>query len=982
MLFQFSLFQSATAQLSAVLQSTQCETSRRLAVLENILTKCEYIIQSCEIQELRVRTHNVALSSLEQRYRMCAPDHRDSYLQYFQTAESDIQGHGAEKSFYQKWESLDPSIHRRISRTGSMEYVLKYEAAAKHLLSQYHRSDNIRLLADSIDAIKIAISWLPNGAMKEAILLKDNLVTKLGQIAEATWSPAVIREALSLNETCQKDTEKLPAKDQPLIRARILNHGGLLWKIQAVKDRNVKNYDRAIVHFEEALSHASQQPHLAKSAALRANILNEIANCLLMRSNAMGGSKANINKAFRLIAQSHKILNTSQYHAVLSNTFYSRYNATGHVPDLSSAVVAGAKAIFGTSTMDPNYSGYLAHLGNLYLHGYETFRTKPTLKFVRHPTRQRLRNIIDTGNRQAARRAMRIRVKRVVLRIPTRRVADLRFAYRLFQQAVISPGFPSVRLSAAGKLGLVSCHEENWEVASMAFRTALTFLPKAVPRITPFHQSLSMLSNFFGLSSLAASAILQSGQEPVDALDALESGRCYAYQTSLKSHQLSDSKPPLAPDLSNMHAQLQNQLAVSRKSDSTSVDLVSFSDLIKGMSHLEIVEKEIGNQPGFENLKQRLSKTDIKDLAEEGAIVCFLVNQAGNYIIVVTKDSIRERKLEGLDEHKLDIDVLRVNGSRSIMEGDGMTIQERGKLLDEILANIWELAVRPALEELGLLRDVGSSPLPRIWWLASGPVGLLPIHAAGGPRIDNVDVSRRQRGKERTDDFVMSSYIPSLRMLREARRRRSILPHRCYHDVLIVAMPETAGHSDLSTVEDEIVSIQHTLESAGWPRAQVLKYPSKIEVIEELNKCNIVIFACHGIAHRLDPSMSGILLKAQEGASPDCLTVRDLENMDLKNARLACLLACSTSHNSARWLWDECVHVAGGFQLAGFPEVVATICPVQDRVASNVTQLLMKKIVECGEASSFAPAFHTALREVKKKNKNVIEWSPFIHLGT
>ncbi|OCL05051.1 hypothetical protein AOQ84DRAFT_366964 [Glonium stellatum] len=52
-----------------------------------------------------------------------------------------------------------------------------------------------------------------------------------------------------------------------------------------------------------------------------------------------------------------------------------------------------------------------------------------------------------------------------------------------------------------------------------------------------------------------------------------------------------------------------------------------------------------------------------------------------------------------------------------------------------LLGWLWDMAVQPVLKHLGLLQDAESVPKTRLWWVTSGPIGLLPSDVNGSVTI-------------------------------------------------------------------------------------------------------------------------------------------------------------------------------------------------------------------------------------------------------
>ncbi|MBT2455570.1 CHAT domain-containing protein [Streptomyces sp. ISL-86] len=119
---------------------------------------------------------------------------------------------------------------------------------------------------------------------------------------------------------------------------------------------------------------------------------------------------------------------------------------------------------------------------------------------------------------------------------------------------------------------------------------------------------------------------------------------------------------------------------------------------------------------------------------------------------------------------------------------------------------------------------------------------------------------------------MVSSYTPTIRALRHARRRRPRVAGRS----LVVAMPTTPGLSPLRHVPEEARRVLGLLHRpirltepspvpAGTPLAPSNGTPSgdtptTAAVLARLPQCAIAHFACHGASDATDPSRSRLLL--------------------------------------------------------------------------------------------------------------------------
>ena len=78
----------------------------------------------------------------------------------------------------------------------------------------------------------------------------------------------------------------------------------------------------------------------------------------------------------------------------------------------------------------------------------------------------------------------------------------------------------------------------------------------------------------------------------------------------------------------------------------------------------------------------------------------------------------------------------------------------------EVLRWLWEAVCAPVLEATGATGTPSNGePWPRVWWVPTGPLAFLPLHAAGRyPDGDPADT-------DTVLDRVVSSYLPTIRSL-------------------------------------------------------------------------------------------------------------------------------------------------------------------------------------------------------------------------
>jgi CHAT domain-containing protein len=108
------------------------------------------------------------------------------------------------------------------------------------------------------------------------------------------------------------------------------------------------------------------------------------------------------------------------------------------------------------------------------------------------------------------------------------------------------------------------------------------------------------------------------------------------------------------------------------------------------------------------------------------------------------------------------------------------------------------------------------------------------------------------------------------------------------------------------------------------------------------------------------------------------LAVKQLATLDLSDAYLAYLSACTTAYGGTE-LPDEVIHLASAFQLAGFPHVIGTLWPVSDAGALRMADLFYAHL---DGGALPAEALHLSVRQIRKNYPDQPHlWASHIHLG-
>lgn len=111
-----------------------------------------------------------------------------------------------------------------------------------------------------------------------------------------------------------------------------------------------------------------------------------------------------------------------------------------------------------------------------------------------------------------------------------------------------------------------------------------------------------------------------------------------------------------------------------------------------------------------------------------------------------------------------------------------------------------------------------------------------------------------------------------------------------------------------------------------------------------------------------------------------------LSQISLDHAHLAYLSACSTANPGTTDFLDEAIHLTSAFQLAGFPHVIGTLWPINDRLAVEVAEsfYIHLTIGPRGtlDPSQAATALHHTIRALRDRYPATPSlWAAYLHAG-
>ncbi|KAF3910991.1 hypothetical protein AA313_de0201519 [Arthrobotrys entomopaga] len=611
--------------------------------------------------------------------------------------------------------------------------------------------------------------------------------------------------------------------------------------------------------------------------------------------------------------------------------------------DLEDAINALQEALDAVPEINSDYIRYLNNLGKFLTWRYRVseddkdidkaidlgLRAKARTP-INHPERARhLSNLVDM-----------YRLKYLIGKEDT----DINSAIDVLKEIVSLNSSPPVhRINAVLEAVPLLEATQNFPSLSEITGAAVRLLPQARTRSLRHTDQQDILRRYAGLTSLAVASTLQAGHSHIEALQLLEEGRGIISRLQFDTRtDLSDLKATeysqLAIDFENLCEELGTTERISTFSTESSFQQSSQMHLAS--RKLEEKIQEIRKINGFENfLEPPKAHEFMKAPGKDGKIVIINISFRSDAFII-DKDSIRLYPLG--------------QGVRSELTVEIEDFAPRHKRISKTLEWLWDTIANPVLEHLNITKPCDHGNWPTICWIPTGPLSLLPLHAAGY----HFDKSRRT-----VLDRAISSYSPSVKaLLYTLKNTSSSTAPLCSKRAVLVSMPNTMGLSDLPFAETEITLLGDILDKGQISHQTVP--PTREDVQKQLPGCEIFHFAGHGVTDVSNPSESGIVLKDNK------LTVQNLNEMKLHQSPplLAYLSACSTGRNGDEALQDEGIHLMGACQLAGFRHAIGSLWAVSDSRCAKVAQIVYETIIaEKLTDRSVAKGLHLAVRKLRSE---------------
>lgn len=682
----------------------------------------------------------------------------------------------------------------------------------------------------------------------------------------------------------------------------------------------------------------------------------------------------------------------------LANAYSTRFDQTATPADLDAAIDCGRLAVDGTAAGTTDWSHAVSNVAGYLLSRFQSAGERGDLNDISasiefserglatlpadHPRRRRLTSILAGAHLLRYRRSGLLADLDAAVAYGQRVVAEtgpdepavidignLAVAYRTLHSAggrvpdgavaglaaaVQGPATasPVEQASAQYNVGLLAKETGAATVAGQVLRAAVQTLPLCAPRNLNWADQESRLGGSVGLVGEAVAAQLELN-DVAGALELAELGRGIILTGQLDLRTTLTELKRAAPDLAEEFARLRDALNATPGAAGDRGDPAAVAHRRELADRWQPLVERIRQVAGFGSFLAAPGLADLRRAAAGGTVV--LVNSASSRsdAILIGPESVDHIRLDTLTQSEARAQAAAIV---ELAEGpDAVPPPSRRSVLPEVLAWLWETIAEPVLDALGHTSPGDGSALPRVWWVPTGMLGLLPVHVAGVPHGPSAL------------DRVVSSYAPTIRTLLRGGSRPATDRVQ-----LTVAMPHTPGQPDLPGTVAEAAALHATHPEA----IRLTNVEATAAAVRgALEQATWAHFACHAANDLAAPSRSGLLLH------DSVLTLPDISRLQLDHPELCYLSACSTGRSG--WVHpDEALHLGSAFQLAGYRHVIATLWPLDDAIGAIAARRFYQLLPSSPTADGSAVALHRLTRELRDRYPDRLDyWAPFVHSG-
>jgi tetratricopeptide (TPR) repeat protein len=815
------------------------------------------------------------------------------------------------------------------------------DVLATRLIDRFERSGDLIALSAGIDLLRQAVSAAPTD--RDRAEHARNLVVALAGRYDRTRDVADLNEAVELGQAPftvdhHEDSEVLALR-LAAARAQRLRYEQLGDSV---------DLDESLSLMRKAVAVAvDRQQIFAATSELSWALYNQY-----QRTDYLPDLREAISMCERAIASTGRRSRHRLTQWMNLCYFLTISSESGSLTDLDRAIVVGDRVVARLSKRDRLRPGALYSLASAYRHRYERRGLAADVDRAIELTLEAVARVASDHPNQARFHigaAMAFQQRHV----ETGQAEDLRLALDHARAATIAPhASPAIRVICGLGWVEIAAKAGDHAEAVRAFEHVVPVLPQlASPALARTDQE-RRLTRGLGAAGIAAGCALAIGR-PETAVTLLEAGRGVLLSRALEVRTDVRDLSAAHPELAERVVGLRRELAATSARDVRRVVVDEF----------EATLRQIRGRDGFADFGRSLSPEKLRAQAAAGPIVFVNYGLYRSDAIILTTSGFQPVALPAVTRSSV---VQHMGSLFDNVQPGRLTDRRRQEGVFAVLEWMWDAIAAPILDSL---EPAASQQAPRrLWWVPTGSLVFLPLHAAGYHRSPD--------GATTVMDQVISSYTPTVRALAEARRRTAA---NSPPNPLVVAMPSTPGAEPLPTARAE-----GDLIRALFPAARLLvgAEASAAAVAAELPGRSWAHFACHTVQNSANPSDGGLLL---HDTRRPALTISDISALELETAELAYLSSCAGAE-PAMALWDESIHLASAFQLAGFQQVIANLWPLDDQIALGLARDIYQYLSMATTTETAQVPAASAVRQATLRTRDAYPnfpalWAGHIHVG-
>ena len=851
------------------------------------------------------------------------------------------------------------------------------------LLTRFEQTGDARDLDAALAADQQALDATPIGHPDRASRL-SNLGAALRARFEQTGQDDALDAALAADQQAL-DATPIGHPD----RASRLSNLGFTLRTRSERTGDARDLDAAIAVAQQAVD-ATPVGH-PMSATYLTNLGAALARRFEWTADArdLDAAVAVAQQALDATSAGHP--DRSRRLSNVGAMLQARFDQSGDARDLDAAIAVGQQAVDATGIGHPDRARMLSNFG---------FTTQARFRLTGDlhdldaaiAVGQQAVDATPAGHPDRARMLSNVGVALRTRFEQTGQAGDLDAAIQCWREAAkVDTAWTGGRIWAARAWGGGALEVGDIASAADGYAAGVALLPQAAWHGLDRALQEEQLASWAGLATDAAACAISAGQLH-RAVEVLEQGRSVLWTQALHLRsdltRLYEHDPDLAARLDAIRRKLDRPmrdatvggLRAAAAGEPAAADLMAQEQTVEERRQLarqwdELVAR-VRQLDGFEHFLSAVPFAELQAAASAGPVVIVNASRLGCHALIITTTSdtgVLPVPLPDLTYEKAVDQARTLLRTLSGASQSGQPPPGRHVVFD-VLEWLWQTIAAPVLASLG---HTGPSPRgttqPRLWWYPTGPLTLLPLHAAG--RYQHISGAPTQP-EETVPGRVISSYTPTLAGLRRAQEAPTPITHNAVPQ-LVVGLPTTPGQNPLPAVPSELQVLTQYLAPPRLARHLVGEHATRAAVLGSLGDYPWVHFACHAYQDEADPAGSAFAL--WDGP----LTIADLTMLRMNYAELAFLSACQTATGSALHL-DEAIHLAAAMQFLGYRHVIATLWTIADAPAPNVANTVYAHLTQTGrpDASQTAEALHRAVEKLRNVHpSSPLLWAPYVHIG-